>query len=158
MKALSVASLAIISIGLSIHLTSSCSENNKHIGPIDTLMLKRSIEEKGYLTIAQQIENHQFEKSFVLEKNHPRNVIQYYPFLITHFIAKHDGSELSNTIFHRLYRTEVQEVAIRLNNEAAQMDRNSIDECTTWDSGNVKATARFHNKAALVAALNKLKS
>lgn len=130
---------------------------NNNIGPIDKLMLEHAIKEKGYNTLAQEIENHAFTQEIVLEKILPVYTTENYPFSIMHQCRGDDCSVLSKTVFNKINLKNI----VFISKNPLNLNQNSLDECTTWkritDSDDVQVTTDFYDKAVLVALLNQLK-
>lgn len=119
-------------------------KTNNKIGPIDTLIIQRSMEQIGYRALKRQIEHHEFEFRMFGGKNGNILLTEESPFYIEFLCHKKSKSQLSHNVFSLIKQTPKQK----------------IDECTTWAPTEhpavVQVTAAFYNKKALVTALNTL--
>jgi len=143
------------------------SGNNHRIGTIDMLMLARAVAQKGYSTVEQEINAHEFLRDAVYESMPPQYGKEPEPFCIHNRCTKNDGTELSDNAFHMINKTVVQEMKLEVENPLNKAHhRNYIDECTTWaevkedskvNSKVVDLTASFYDKAAALTALRSLR-
>jgi len=132
-------------------------EENHHIGTIDTLMIMRAIQERGYRNLEQRIKNHIFKKTI-----HDMD-IKYYPFRIVHRCTE-DGSELSNWVFGMIRNTEHQLfLSKNTGNYNHRFHHNGrvIDHCTTWkpilaNAYAIDVTATFYDKEVLLTTCKKM--
>src|SRR5437762_7918442 len=139
------------------------NNNNYRVGHIDRLMLARTVSQDGYNDTEQKINEHLFVLEVMGEaRPSSRYVVNTVlnAYRIHHHCVKNDGSELSNEVFHTIYKIEEQKLRPIIKNPDNQYS-NAIDECTTYmhlkNADEVECVARFYDKNALLAALQTLR-
>ena len=155
MKRTPLLQITVLAISSLASATSLCMQNdNSNIGFIDTLMLKRTVSQDTLDVTEQKINAHQFKVPY---ENIAGKFEYTNPYIVKHNLPKNDQSDLAQAVSHMIYKTTVREIGLRIDNHANSHHDNCIDECTTWNKAtecdDVECTARFYNKAALVATL-----
>jgi hypothetical protein len=143
--------LLIVIICSYANLNTYCSEApNAHIGNIDKLMISQAITEKGKEELKKEINSHEFDKLIYGNKN---------PFCITHRCPKSSTSQLDVKIFQQ--KNNVEYGRLPTVNNIFNQHHTALDQCTRYShikdgSKDILAIAYFHNKEALLKALEVL--